>query len=180
MIVVEGLDATGKTTLVKHLSEKFPDLVVHHSIGNKHDVKQIHDQAISSIMTDTPFDLWDRARFISEYVYNPILQNRPTAFDMPEWLSMLARWVEKPQLVIFCQRPLHKVREVLHNEEQLEGVEDNITKLYQAYALFMRMILFLFSVSPADSGIVWYDYEFPGDLGRVEIVVDEYLRRCSV
>lgn len=159
MIVVEGLDNTGKTTLVEKLCSDFPQLKHTPSIGNKHDLNQIADQAWYMAEEAEVDEIWDRSRIISEYVYNPVLNMRPLAFNKDSWFEMIRRWLQHPQLVIYCRRPIGHIFESFDEREQLEGVAGNLAALDRAYEGMMWFIEVLFQQSDPPKYIIEYNYE---------------------
>ena len=137
------------------------------SIGNKHDLTQIKRQAWAGLDEDrkNPLRLWDRSRIISEYIYNPVLKGRPFAFDVDEYFMMLAAYLKRPQLIIYCRRPLPRIRATLDERDQLAGVVNHLDELHEAYERFMGFMKHMFMVqgmSPGDqvgTGVYEYDYE---------------------
>lgn len=180
LIIVEGLDNTGKTTLVEQISKAFPELRVRESIGNKHDLTSIATQAGAETMRSPVMDhtLTDRSRLISEWVYNPILKQREMAFSFEEWLHHLQYFVKSPQLIIHCTRPLYTVANGWDQREQLEGVLDHLAELDEAYNRIMVMMNFLLRLNGQPRKVVRYDYELtPWTL--IEARVRNYLKEVS-
>lgn len=174
MIIVEGVDGTGKTTLVHRLHESFPELEVRPSIGNKHDPKEITRQAWEEARLHRPTVLGDRSRIISEYIYSPILKNRPCAYTPQEWCSFLGGFIERPQCVIFCWRYLDRIEENLKEEEQLANVIPNLRKLAVAYESMMEILDFMFRVSPQGHVAVNYNFDLSTpDQDSYPFVVDQ-------
>lgn len=160
MITVEGLDNTGKTTLVERIAEEFPSLEMRPSIGNKHDPAKITEMAYSEAYALGPRVISDRVRLISEYVYNPVLNKRPIAYGYNRWLSYLGAWSLKKQLVIYCHREPIKILDSFNETEQLEGVEDNLLVLDMRYKQMMHTLEFLFAVTPnPDNLIIDWDFD---------------------
>lgn len=100
MLIVEGLDNTGKTTLVQWISEEYPQFEVQQSIGNNHDLRMIRLQAHDESSLNRPLLLCDRSRLISEYVYNPVLKSRPIAYDLRDWLNMIGGFLTDRKSVV--------------------------------------------------------------------------------
>jgi thymidylate kinase len=177
MICVEGLDNTGKSTLCEKLGKDFPELEFHPSIGNKHDLDQIREQAYYQAEEAKVNELWDRCRFISEYVYNPVLRGRDLAFGHEAWFYFIKEYLLSPQLLIYCKRPLGKVIATFDEREQLSGVYDNLPLLNDAYNSIMWLMSVCLEQSPykSVSGILAYDYEEKGDYDRVADAVGQYL-----
>lgn len=160
MITVEGLDNTGKTTLVKHITEEFPSLEMRPSIGNKHDPNAIQRMAYDEAYVLGPSVISDRSRILSEYVYSPVLKTRPVAYGYNRWLTYLGAWSLNKQLVIYCHREPINVLESFDESEQLEGVKDNLLVLDMRYKQLMHTLEFLFAVAPnPDNLIIDWDFD---------------------
>lgn len=158
MIIVEGMDNTGKTTLVEELQQLYPKLTYRPSIGNKHDLNQIKEQAYEEAYTPMPLVLADRSRIISEFIYNPILNARPIAYPWGQYMDLVKSFVRGHHLVIFCHRPLHELMKTFDSREQLAGVKENAAKIFKAYEEVEGMFRFLFRVSNSGSEVHDYDY----------------------
>lgn len=179
-MVIEGLDNTGKTTLLSKLQADFPELQVVHSIGNKHDPVVIAQAAYDSLDGDALSRLWlyDRVRFIGEYVYRPILRDRPIAFDTHAWLAMLSDYIARPQLLIYCRRPLLEVLHTWKERDQLESVGENLQLVQTAYDTVIQFIGYLFHCQHNGSVLVEYDwYGDPYD--KVRNAVERYIKEVS-
>lgn len=181
MILLEGLDATGKTTLADQLATQFPELTLRPSIGNKHDLDQIREQAYSEAhqRQDQMLMVADRSRIVSEYIYNPILAKREVAYPYLEWTSYLARFTMGRHVVVYCRQSLNDIGKVFHKQEQLEGVRENLPELFKAYEEFMTMLRFLFRVSGSGSVVVPYRYQDPGDRVMLTVQVQRYLKEVA-
>lgn len=178
MILVEGLDNTGKTTLVAHLAEQYPQLQVRPSIGNKHDLKEIRTQAYDEAYRNNPLMLADRSRIISEWTYNPILNKRPIAYPFDVWMSYLTRFVHHPHYVIHCWRDLETVGESFDNRDQLEGVGKNLAALNERYNEMMNMLDLLFDLTGSSKAVMWYNFEVD-HLDLIHREVEEYLKEVQ-
>jgi hypothetical protein len=180
LIIAEGLDNTGKSTLVDHITSVFPRVRPIPSIGNKHDIVEIYKLGWNEAFQPDEFSITDRSRLISEYVYNPILQRRVTAFETREWLSMLGKFVSNgPHLIIYCNRRLANVREKWDaSGEQLTGVFDNLIQLDLRYQTMMSFLELVFHADHSRSQIIRYDFE-QDDIARIDNEVAWYLERVS-
>lgn len=160
MIVVEGLDGTGKTTLVNQLLEEFPVLKGRPSIGNKHDLDVIYEGAQQEAFT-LPYNvITDRARIVSEYIYNPILNVRPLAFTFKEWMNFLGSFVQRsPHLLVFCHRHLGEVIDTWDHEGQLEGVREHLGEIDRMYEQVEDMYRYLFAVENRSSRVLTYNFK---------------------
>ena len=176
MIIVEGLDNTGKTTLVKQLADAFPQLKIRPSIGNKHDPAAIAQQAWQEAYYAQHHTISDRSRIISEWVYNPILRARPTAFSFDRWMKHLAGFAQGQHLVIYAVRHLEEIRESFQHKDQLEGVYDNLDLLNRRYSQVIAMLKLLFELQPHPVSTI-DTYFFADDYSRTFIMneVQRYL-----
>lgn len=180
VLIVEGLDNTGKTTLVEQLQQEFPVFQMRPSIGNKHDLNLIRNQAYEESIMPHPYMLADRARLISEYVYNPILNNRPIAYSFSAWMDMIANFAQGgPHLIIYMRRDVQGIINSFKDREQLEGVEGSLTHLSLAYSKIMGMIELMFSVQrdPMKNQVMQWRLEY--GLEALLPYVNDYIRRVS-
>ena len=181
MILVEGLDNTGKTTLVSDLALRYPELAVRPSIGNKHDLSDIRKQAQDEAHGLPPLTIADRSRIVSEYIYGPILKSRPLAYPFDLWMTYLSGFLHHRHLVIYCTRPLEKLQATFDEREQLSGVYENLEDLYATYQDFMDALRLLFSfadpVNPCK--VLLYDFEVDGWLDLICKAVEDYMVEVS-
>jgi hypothetical protein len=87
---------------------------------------------------------------------------------------MLAYFFSRPQLIIYCDRPLSEVRKGFEGREQLSGVYENLTRLAGAYDCFMKFVLFMASINP---NIFYTEYDFADEGANrgVDFWVEKYL-----
>lgn len=180
MIIIEGLDNTGKTTLAERILTDFPELQLRASIGNKHDLDMIRTQAQDEAMYDHPLMVADRSRLISEYVYNPVLQGRELAFPYISWLFWLAHFTSKQHLIIHCHRDVDHITQSFEDQEQLEGVRENLFALDIRYIQMMEMIQLLFDVQEDNySKIISWNFEYPAQYSYIKECINIYLKEVS-
>ena len=177
MILVEGLDNTGKTTLVERLLDDFPVLEYRPSIGNKHDREQIRKQAAEEAWIQMPHVLGDRSRIISEYIYNPVLKRRPIAYPMDEYMEMLGGFARGHHLIIHCYRSVARIIDTYNDQDQLAGVRQNLAEIASRYDQVMHMLRFLFAVADSNSEICTYTFEPNKDRPDPYTTVLQYVRR---
>src|SRR4051812_422488 len=114
MLIVEGPDGSGKSTLVKRLHRDLglpiAKKVVSSDTKPKVDLAKWTEESISR---GFQFTIFDRYRLISEPIYGPILRNRqnPSFIDLG-WLSdQMWRFYASHPIVIYCLPPLSTVLE---------------------------------------------------------------------
>lgn len=162
MIILEGMDNTGKTTLYDKLREEFPQLKARPSIGNKHDLDQVFSQARDEAWNASglALTLGDRSRIISEYIYGPILQKRLLAYSMNDYMEMLGGFARGHHLVVHCYRSTSRIIDTWDaTGEQLDGVRQHLSELSSAYDEVMHMLRFLFRVGGLGGRVITYSFE---------------------
>lgn len=160
LIVVEGMDNTGKTTLVEQLQQEFPQLKYRPSIGNKHDLSVIRAQAQDEAYSPDKLSmtLGDRSRLISEYIYQPLLGKRDAAYSFDAYMEMIGFFARNHHLVIHCYRSTARIIDTW-DEGQLEGVREHLSELSSQYDKVMHMLRFLFRVGGDRGKVITYSFE---------------------
>lgn len=136
MLIFEGPDGAGKTTLIEQLSTKFGIPVAPRVVSKE-------TKAMFNLMdwVDENLDkgfqrmIFDRHRLISESIYGPIL--RPEAesgFDRMAWLApRLRRLYELKPIIIYCLPNLGAVQSNVRGDEDNEAVRSRINSIYSSY-----------------------------------------------
>lgn len=133
MVVVEGMDNTGKTTLGKALSDYFSVLLIR-SLGHQKNLVIWVDWILEQLRAQQyeagrPGVIYDRWPTISESVYGPELRGT-YAFQNLTWLDE-AFWRLNP-VVIYCRPPKAKILQ-FGKREQMTGVKKNAAELIRHY-----------------------------------------------
>ena len=189
MIIVEGGDGTGKTTLVKAICEEFDFRVGTRGTKDRDKLYEVtrqdtHDALGLAVKATEPPVVWDRL-FYSDFVYAPIT-NRKVAFsaDETDFVQGIIEVLACP--LIICLPPLAAVEENVAKAKQMPGVDENVKRIWKAYkAMFSHGREGRFAAM-GQSGALWYDYtgEFPhvdrqtpftNDVGLVFQHISEYL-----
>lgn len=140
MIVVEGPDGAGKTTLINKLSEQFSlpvaPRVVTKGAEAMVDLKTWTEDNVARGWQST---LFDRHRLISEPIYGSVLRKRAEpGFGDPFWLFSMYRmfYMHCRPIIIYCLPPFQVVQEhvMADTENQPEKVRTQIAKLYMLYS----------------------------------------------
>lgn len=134
MLILEGPDGGGKTTLLNTLALDF-ELPIHprFSTSTGGPLDNIYNRGRQDLLTwgDQELSLYDRHPMVSEPIYGAILRRdvdknfyRTRASDT----AFLGRG-----LMIFVLPGFSTVQANLGIEDQLDGVAENILKIYKAY-----------------------------------------------
>lgn len=135
LIVIEGPDGAGKTTLIEALrknAERY--FLIARSSGYPKDDETAHRYVkamgrLSSLMHPTHI-VCDRYIPISELIYRPICRGAFYPFH-PDQL----RWVDR---IIYCRPPIEFILKNLTVNEQMKGVSERIEMIVAAYDDFME------------------------------------------
>jgi hypothetical protein len=143
-IVVEGMDGSGKDTLIDSLRLFFPDHTMHRrastSLGGP--VADIAAWTAADIRTmeAQPKSIYNRHPIISEPIYANYRTVKPglrPPWDNSVWVGTYMRLAAKEVVVVVCQPTFEVVRDNLKRsgpDAHMPGVFENMRYLYQAYA----------------------------------------------
>ena len=137
MIICEGLDGSGKTTLAKRLATDLELIYINSRIKPKNfsDLDRlVFNFTELSMNLPTVFDRWSP---ISEAVYGKVL--RQANWHVPEEFAQLHDYMVKANpLIIYCRPPFKLICD--WKEEQMEGVKENARALFKAYDAEMKKV----------------------------------------
>lgn len=161
MIVVEGPDGAGKSTLVRKLMTEF-NLPMHEraSEGVAGPVSDLFGWAHRDVvsMADQEISVYDRHPLISEYVYGPICRSTLPPGFTTSTAHALVRMMAMHALVVLCRPPSERLKASVAPERDMPGVTEHIERIASAYDA-LRIFW--------PGQILSYDYTFPEQLGPV-------------
>lgn len=170
MIIVEGCDNTGKSTLVKQLCEEMPELVyVPHGPRPPVSAESYYKELVDILnRPDNSRVIVDRF-LLSELVYGPILRDKVILDEKQlSYINKLLT-IKKP-FIIICNRPTSRILETFSERDQLDGVrnkvEDIQVKFYETFLEYKRNIRDMW----------FYDFENPNS-ADLPLLIKDYLRR---
>jgi len=163
MIIVEGMDGTGKTTLVQQLAHRLgvqPEKFVG-SLGPSDDyrlvlvdrtISEIHELEIASRERRPIKRLYDRFPLISEAVYGPVLRGRNCFGGL--YYPLRSRLLALKTVIIYCRPNREVIWANVQQGPQMSGVLEHFGELLDAYdKLFLEL-----TETPGNSYITVYNY----------------------
>lgn len=173
MIIVEGPDGAGKTTLVKGLKEMFNLAEGQRGTDDRSKLYTVTKpdtyKALSEAFRGDHRPLiWDRLYF-SDFVYAPI-QGREVAFNYADRAVISGGLIALRCPLILCMPGLDVVRQTAPKVDQMDGVVENIDSIYARYENFINE-------AAGDYNFNVYNYLREGDYRRIADFVYAYLER---
>jgi len=136
MLIVEGPDGAGKTTLVNELAARLqwpimPRVVSKDTEAMVDLVKWVQDDMELGFSPR----IYDRHRLISEPIYGPVIRaTLEPGFDNLGWLAGMQYQLREIQpVVIWCLPSLSRVMTNLAHDEDNRVVRDKIRQIYWLY-----------------------------------------------
>jgi hypothetical protein len=136
VLVFEGPDGAGKTTLIKAFQEAF-DIPVASRVVSKETTALVNLRIWVDANLDAGFQntIFDRHRLISETIYGPILRSEPQpGFGEIAWLApRMKRFYEIEPIIIYCLPSLDQIKANLFGDNDNAAVFAHIEQIYSAY-----------------------------------------------
>lgn len=160
IIIVEGMDGTGKTTLVLQLAHQFgvkPKKFVG-SLGPSDDYRIVLVNRTRLEITEleetggTIKRLYDRFPLISEAIYGTILRGRNCFGGL--YYPLRSRLLALKTVIIYCRPDRDIVRDNVQQGSQMKGVLEHFGELLDAYDKLFEEL----TESPGNSYITVFDY----------------------
>lgn len=171
MIIVEGPDGSGKTTLVQHLADIFNLPISPRAVSkDTHALLDLKTYVEQTVNAGWQRKIYDRFSLISDPIYR-LNMGKPVDVDMYqfEWQhEMFSRLIEEVRpLIIFCMPPWQIVRANIENDPDNVAIMGVIDRVYADYTVasagckvFMRHDVYI------------YDYTKPDAVSDVRIWLD--------
>jgi hypothetical protein len=171
VIILEGPDGGGKTTLIDKIRVEF-DLPVSPRVVSKdtEPLAKLDMMAWVEKNVTAGFQnvIFDRHRLISEPIYGAVLRSvfQP-GFDNPQWLSMMCYMLyhRVTPIIIYCLPPFEVVKGNVYSDEDNRRVRDVIRKIYALY-----------TAKAAYDAALWgtfiYDYTQPNNITEIFRKID--------
>lgn len=161
MIVVEGPDGAGKTTLIQKLSSQWDLPIAPRAVSKDAEAMTDLVKWVQQNVFSAPHNqIFDRHRLISEPIYGPILRRtqRPCFDDLAWMADMVKAFYRAGPLLIYCLPPRDVVRANIQGDPDNAVVSDHIDAIYTAYVARAAMDK---AFNP--NSVVIYDYTRDND-----------------
>jgi thymidylate kinase len=169
MIILEGPDNGGKTTLGKVLSEALHIPVLHG--GGPPNSKAEAEKRIKIIFDDKDTVIYDRAIQISEGIYAPIFRGS-TYFNTRTALSKLQK--KHNPIIIYCRPPTHRIIKLEEKDFRPGEEVDHIKRVKENQGKIIKAYDELFGEVPH----IRYNYmtHTLGDLRNITVICKNYMK----
>lgn len=139
MIIVEGPDGSGKTTLVRQLAERYDLLPVKRIMGTDVTAYQWMIDELQTWVPGEPVKIYDRFPLIGERIHGPILRGgMEQAFREREAMRLLLLRVALDGLIIYCRPPLGHI--LGNTVDEPPEIVENLRRIVDSYNRLFRRI----------------------------------------
>lgn len=144
MIIVEGPDGGGKTTLIQRIQEDFGiELGPKASDSLDGPVDNLPKWVDRDLFNwgYSPLRVYDRHPLISEPIYGTIVRGFIDEKFTTQWLRNRLNLLRSMSLLIWCIPPYVEVSGNVFTDEQIQmkGVSDNIQEIWMLYSMHASM-----------------------------------------
>lgn len=140
MVIVEGMDNSGKTVLVNQLAEELRLVQVRNNIRHPQSMADLNNYFLSILNLDRGLNkglILDRWPPISEPIYGEVL--RRTVLMSQSTKANYHRCVRNEAMLIWCRPPNSTLLD-FGSREQMSGVREKADQLIEAYDREMEFI----------------------------------------
>jgi hypothetical protein len=143
-IIVEGMDGSGKDTLIESLLPLFPDHVLHArastSLGGP--IANLAEWTVEDVttMNTQPPSIYNRHPLVSEPIYanyRQIQRGLRGVWSNEAWVHTYRRLASTASVLVICQPPFSIVRANIREagaHAHMPGVYEHMLELYTEYA----------------------------------------------
>lgn len=144
LIVVEGPDGCGKSTLIERLSRESARHFVH--IRRSGAPKTLDDlRGIATLLTAAASSavsvVCERHPFISEIIYGETLRGANRLSDLYSPAMIRSTLIDTVERIIYCRPPTEYIEEGILSKPQLKGVAEKLPLLVESYDQMMDKMM---------------------------------------
>lgn len=146
MIIVEGPDGSGKTTLAKHLAAELArEYKRAPTLSSTHGPDEAAMEWFEEEVGHKPRHynaVYDRGFFVSELIYNLATPGRPLMADEARMFRGISQLVDADPIIIFCLPQWEISKRVIESDgrDRLEETsEDQLRKIHWAYTTYYTL-----------------------------------------
>lgn len=173
MIIVEGPDGSGKTTLIEYLADRLEVPVAPRVVSKDTEAMVDLQEWVAEDVKKGPEPIiYDRYRLFSEAVYGPILRDTAQpGFDQIMWFGYHFQTLigNRQPLILYCLPPLEVVLANLDGDDDNKAVVDKARAIYSAYVAQAAMVHVLYPRT------LLHDFTSGGSTEQVEFFAAQYL-----
>ena len=130
IVIVDGVDASGKSTLINQLMERHPNnCYIHNAVTS--DIKSLHENTINAALVASQ-EHWvfiDRLH-LSEKIYGTIFRNGPS-YDVDAFDALISKIPSLKKILCIVSKDVALAK---HAERKDKEMFDDISKVYDMYA----------------------------------------------
>lgn len=174
MIIIEGPDGSGKTTLVSHLSGKYDIPIAERVVAqDTHPLAGVDLKVWTekNLKAGLQWQIFDRHRLISEPIYAACMDRKTHAgFDDIQWLT--ARMIDFTRIhafIVYCIPPYSVVEKNLQDDEDNTVIWGYAESIYNAYVAAAAGDI-------ARGQAVRFDYTQDETYSRVDMLFEQWAR----
>lgn len=179
MIVVEGPDGAGKTTLIEQITQELEIPIAPRASASKEGpVIDLHGWTTRSLNQHirgvVPLQIHDRYPLLSEPIYGPLVRGamRP-GFGTPWFKDAWEAFIFLRPIVVFCLPPVDEVvANVSKPPIQMDGVVMNIRAIYWQYYTLMQRLR-----GEGKITVMFWDYTDARADNNMRMIFDRLIRR---
>lgn len=151
ILILDGFDNTGKTTLAHRICGEFGLEYLHSPSEYKYDFSKMMDWAEEELNSNR-YALYDRFSPITDQVYGPVLRGGTPYHSSQKGQAIVELLRQTPHLIVYARPSKAKILR-FGEREQMDGVIDKAEKLLIKYdALFYDLL-------KQGYNVIGYNYE---------------------
>lgn len=168
ILILDGMDNTGKTTLARRICAEFGLNYLHSPSEYKYDFSKMISWAEDELNANQ-YALYDRFSPITDQVYGPVLRGGTPYHSDPKGRAIVELLKQTPHLIIYARPSKTRIFR-FGDREQMDGV------LEQAENLLVKYDALFYDLMKQGYNVIGYNYgENPRETMEVMSKVEEHI-----